>query len=50
MAKSNMIKCERCSEKAGEPVYFFSRKYAEHGIKPVQCPRCKRIDYAKVKK
>lgn len=48
--KGNMIKCERCSDKAGEPVYFFSRKYAETKKKPSQCPVCKQYSWEKVRK
>ena len=47
--KGNFIKCERCSDKAGKPVFFFSRKWGEHHAKPTQCPKCKRIDWEKVR-
>ena len=45
--KGNMLKCQRCSEKAGHDVYFFSRVYAEKKQKPLACPRCKRYDFWK---
>lgn len=37
----NMLYCHR------HKGYFFSRKYAEHNVVPVQCPKCKRLDWNK---
>jgi hypothetical protein len=48
--KGNMIKCERCSDKAGKSIFFFSRKYAEHKVKPTSCPICKQYSWEKVRK
>lgn len=48
--KGNMIKCERCSDKAGEPVYFFSRKYAQYKTKPLQCTVCKQYSWEIIRK
>lgn len=47
--KGAMLKCERCSERAGEEIYFFSRLYAEHKRKPQMCPKCKQYSWDKKK-
>lgn len=48
--KGNEVKCERCSEKYGEPTFFFSHTYAKTGQPPLMCPRCKRYDFWKPRK
>lgn len=41
--KNGSIYCEKCSK------WSFSRVLAEHGRRPLQCPKCKRYDWEKKK-
>lgn len=49
-SKGNEVKCERCSDKFGEPTFFFSSHFARTGQPPLQCGRCKRQDWWVVRK
>lgn len=48
--KGNWVVCERCSEKEGREVMFFSQMYAKTQQPPLQCSSCKRMDWWVVRK
>jgi rubrerythrin len=45
--RGNNVVCERCSERDGREVTFFSNTLAKTGQPPLQCPLCKRYDFWK---